>query len=144
VSIEYQATILSLLDLQKDVVGFEERREAFGLTQEVLTRVAQYSQPIQEVQMGCQHPQQIINLQWQITDRQTKQFLPPQCDHTELEQRIQTLTNTQDQGRRRSAAPGTDAELQQELADMPQHAQQCGEEVRSLSMQLRNGFTLAA
>jgi len=82
VSIEDQGTIKALLDVQRDAIGFEELKEEFGQTQEVLTRVAQYSQPIREVQMVCEHPQQIIDLQWQITDLRMKQFLPPQCDHT--------------------------------------------------------------
>jgi hypothetical protein len=74
-------------------MGMGELRDVFAQTQEVQMRVAQYSQPIREVQMMCNHPQQIIDLQRQITDLQTKQFLPPQCDHTELEQQIQTLTD---------------------------------------------------
>jgi hypothetical protein len=47
--------------------------------------------------MMCAHPQQIIELQQQITDLQTKQFLSAQCDHTELEQRIQSLTKEWDE-----------------------------------------------
>jgi hypothetical protein len=53
----------------------------------------------------------MIDLQRQITDLQTKQFLPPQFDHTELEQRVQSLTNEGDEARRRPAAPGTNEEL---------------------------------
>jgi len=144
VSIEDQGTFMALLDLQWDAVGFEELKEAFGQTQEVLTRVVQYSQPIREVQMVCEHPQQIIDLQRQITDLQTKQFLPPQCDHTELEQQIQTFTNEWDEAQRRPAAPGTDKELRQELADMTWDIQQSGEEARSLRTQLANALMLAA
>jgi hypothetical protein len=91
VSVEDQGTIMALIDLDKDNIGKDQVREEFIQTQEVLMRVAQYSQPIREVQMVCEHPQQIINLQRQITDLQTKQFLPPQCDHTEIEQQIQTV-----------------------------------------------------
>jgi len=91
VSVEDQGTIRALIDIAKDNVRNEQLREAFVQTQEVLMRVAQYSQPIREVQMVCEHPQQIIDLQRQITDLQMKQFLPPQCNHTELEQQIQTL-----------------------------------------------------
>jgi hypothetical protein len=76
---------MAVIDLDKHNVGSEQLRAAFVQTQEVLMRVAQYTQPIREVQMVCKHPQQIINLQRQITDLQRKQFLPPQCDHTELE-----------------------------------------------------------
>jgi len=106
-SIEDQGTIMGLLDLQKEVVGFEELKEAFGQTQELLTRVAMYSQPIREVQMVCEHPQHLIDLQWQITHLQAKQFLPSQCNHIELERQIWNLTDGRDEARRRAAAPGT-------------------------------------
>jgi len=144
VSIEDQGTIMVLIDIDKDNVGNEQLREAFIQTQEVLKRVAQYSQPIREVQMVCEHPQQIINLQRQITDRQTRQFLPPQCDHTELDRQIQTLRNERDKALRRPMAPGTNQELQQELHDMTRDARQSGEDVRGLRTQLANALTLAA
>jgi hypothetical protein len=143
-SIQDQGTIMALLDLQRDAVGFEELKEAFGQTQEVLTRVAQYSQPIRQVQMVCEHPQQIIDLQRWITDIQAKQFLPPQYDNTEIEQQIWTMMNERDEARRRPVAPETDKELWQELADMTQDAQQSGEEVRGLRTQLVNALTSAA
>jgi hypothetical protein len=56
-----------------------------------------------------------------------KQFLPPQCDHTGLEQQIQTLRDKWDEALRRPAAPGTNEDLQQELDDMIQDARQSGE-----------------
>jgi hypothetical protein len=87
---------MALIDLNKDNIGNEQLREVFVQTQDVLMRVAQYSQPIREVQMVCEHSQQIIDLQRQITDLQMKQFLPLQWVHTELEQRIQTLTHKGD------------------------------------------------
>ena len=111
VSVEDQGTIMALLDVQRDAIGFEQLREAYAQTQEVLIRVVQYSQPIREVQMVCDHPQQIIDLQRQITDLQTNQFLPPQCDHTELDQWIQTLTKERDEARMRPAAPVMDDDL---------------------------------
>jgi hypothetical protein len=94
--------------------------------------------------MVCKHPQQIIDLQRQITDLQTKQFLPLQWDHTELEQQIPTLRNERDEALRRLSAPGTNEELQQELDDMTRDARQSGEAVRGLRMQLANALTLAA
>jgi hypothetical protein len=94
--------------------------------------------------MVCDHPQQIINLQRQITDLQTKQFLPLQYHYTELEQQIQTLTNERDKARWRPAAPGTDEDLRQDLADMTQDAQQSGEEACSLRTHLTNPLMLAA
>jgi len=107
-------------------------------------RAAQYSQPIREVQMVCNYPQRIINLQCQVTDLQMKQFQLPQGDHTELEQQIQVLTNEQDEARCRAATPGAHEELQPEVADMTQNAQQSGEEVRGFRTQLTNALTLAA
>jgi hypothetical protein len=87
------------------------------------------------VQTVCNHPQQIIDPQWQIADRQVRKFLPPQCNYTELEQSIHPLTLERDEARRNPAAPGTDEELSQELADFTHDAQQSGEEVRSFRMQ---------
>jgi hypothetical protein len=88
VSVEDQETIMALIDLDKENMGNNQMRDAFIQTQEVLMRVAQYSQPIRDLQMVCEHPQQIIDLKGQITDLQTKQFLPPQCDHIKLEQQM--------------------------------------------------------
>jgi hypothetical protein len=143
VSTADKETIMALLELQKDTVGFEELKEAFAQTQEELMRVAQYSQPIREVQMVCDHSQQIIHLQRQITNLQRKQFLPPECDHSGLEQQRPTPTEEQNKARRRPAASGTDEDLRQELADITQDAQQYGEEACSLRMQLANALTLA-
>jgi hypothetical protein len=78
VYVEDQGTFMALIDIDKDTVGSEQLREAFIQTQEVLMWVAQCSQPIREVQMVSEHPQHIIDLQRQITDLQTKQFLPHQ------------------------------------------------------------------
>ena len=135
---------MALIDIQRDAIKFDELNEVFAQTQKVLMRVVQYSQPIREVQMVCNYPQQSIDLQRQITELQTKQFLPPQCDHTKLERQIQTPTNEQNELRRRSVAPGTDEELQPELVDMTQNVQQSGEEAHSLRTQLANTLTLAA
>jgi hypothetical protein len=143
VYIEDQGTIMALIDVDKDNVGNEDLREAYIQTQEILMWVAQYSKPIREVQMVCEHPQQIINLQRKITDLQTREFQPPQWDHTEFEQQIPTLRNNRDEALRRPAAPATNEDLQQELDDMIRDARQCVEEVRALRMQLSNALTLA-
>jgi len=144
VSVEDQGTIMALIDIDKDNMGNEQLREAFIQPPEVLMRVAQYSQPIRDWQMVCEHSQQIIDLQRQITDHHAKQFLPPQCDHTKLEHQIQTLRNELHDGVRRPQAPGTSEELQQELDDMTRDARQSREEVRGLRTQLENAMTLAA
>jgi hypothetical protein len=143
-SVEDQGTIMALIDIDKDNVGNEQRRDAFIQPHGVLMRVARYSQPIREVQMICEHPQQIIDLQRKITDLQMKQFLPLQCHHTELEQQIPTLRNEWDEALKRPIAPGTSVELQQELDDMTRDARQSREEVHGLRMQLANALTLAA
>jgi len=105
-------------------------------------RVAQYSQPIREVRMVCKHPQQIIDLQWQITDLQGKQFLPPQCHHRKVERQIRTLIDKRDEARGRPAAPGTNEDLRQEVEAITQNARQSGEETRSLRTQLANALML--
>jgi len=135
---------MALIDIDKDNIGVEQMQEAFVQTQEVLMRGAQYSQPIRAVQMVCEHTQQIIGLQRQITDLQEKQFLPPECDHTEMEQQIQMLTNERDEARRRPAAAGTDEELREELDEMTRDAHRSGEEARSMRMELANALMLAA
>jgi hypothetical protein len=144
VSVEDQGTIMALIDLENDNMGNDQLMEAFIQTQEVLMRLAQYFQPIREVQMVCKHPQQIIDLQRQITDLQPKQFLPLQCDHTELEQQIQTLRNERDKALKRPLAPGTNEKLQQELDGMIRDARQAGDNVRSLRTKSANALTLAA
>jgi len=144
VSVEDQGTIMALINLNKANIGSEQMREALVQTPEILMQVAQYSQPIREVQALCNHPQHIIDLQRQITDLQTNQFLPPQCDHTEVEQRIQTLTNEWDEARRRPAAAGTNEQLWEERDQMTRDARQSGKEVRGLRTQLANALTLAA
>jgi hypothetical protein len=93
--------------------------------------------------MVCDHPLQIIDLQRQIPDLQMKMFLHLQCDHTGLEQRIQTLPHKREEDRIRPAAPGTEEELRQELAEMTQAAQQSAEEVSGVRMQLANALMLA-
>jgi hypothetical protein len=103
---------MAIIGLEKEHMGNDQMRETFIKTQEVLMRVAQYSQAIREVQMVCEHPQLIIDVQRHITYLQTKQFLPLQCDYTELEQQTQTVTNERDKALRRPAAPGTNEDLQ--------------------------------
>jgi hypothetical protein len=135
---------MAIIDRERDTIGFEQLSKSFTQTQQVLMRVQQNSQPIREVPAVCYHPQQIIDLQWQITDLQTKKFLPQQCDLAVFEQQIYTLMNERDAGRSRPAAPGMDEGLRQELADMIQDSQQCGEEARSSRRHLANSLTLAA
>jgi hypothetical protein len=94
--------------------------------------------------MVCEHPQQILDLQRRITNLQTKQFLPPQCDHTALEKHIHTLRTERDKALRRPVVSGTNDDLQQELDNMTRDPRQSGEEVRGLRTQLANALMLAA
>jgi hypothetical protein len=144
VSVEDQGTIMAHIDIDKHNLVSEQLREAFIQTQEVVMRVAQYSQTIREVQRVCEHQKQIIDQQRHITDLQTKQFLPPQCDHTELKRQIQTLRNEREEALRRPPAAGFNKHLQQELDEMTRDPRQSGDEVRGLRMQLANALTLAA
>jgi hypothetical protein len=144
VSVEDQSTITALHDLQGEVIGCEELREAYARTQGIRMWVAQYHKPIREVQRVCNHHKEIIELQRQSPDRQTKQFLHPECDHTELTQQTRTLSNEQDEARKRPAARGTDEDLRKKSTEMTQDAQQFGDQVRSLSTQFANALTLAA
>jgi hypothetical protein len=91
-----------------------------------------------------EHPQQIIDLQRQITELQTKQFLPPEYDHTAIERQIRTLRDDRDEALMRPPAPGYDEVLRLELDDMTQDAPHSGEEIRGLRTQLANALTLAA
>jgi hypothetical protein len=93
--------------------------------------------------MVYEHQKQIIELQRQITDIQTKQFLPLQCDHTELKRQIHTLRNEREDALRRPPAAGVNEHLQQKLDEMTRDPLQSGEEVCGLRTQLANPLTLA-
>jgi hypothetical protein len=54
VPVEDQGIIMALINIDKHNRGRDEMREAFIQTQELLMWVAQYSQPIREVQMVCE------------------------------------------------------------------------------------------
>lgn len=69
-------SIISFISIHKNGFWSEDLMEAFRQPQVVLTRVAHHSQPIQEVQMVCDHPGHQINLQWQLKYLQIPQFLP--------------------------------------------------------------------
>lgn len=86
VSVDDQGPIMAILDIQRYTIGFEELNDGFAHTPAVVMGVVQYTQPIRDEQMVFNHPQLIIDQQRQITGLLTKQFLPPQCDQTWLEQ----------------------------------------------------------
>jgi hypothetical protein len=66
--------------------------------EEILLQVAQYVEPADQVQRVCDHPAEIIKLQKKITDLKSQQFVASQCDHTEIENQIRTLTVTAQAG----------------------------------------------
>jgi hypothetical protein len=110
-----------------------------------MTRIAKYSQPVRTIQAVCNHPQQIIALQRQITDLQTKQFLPsPSCDHSAYTQEIQQLRNNLEEARRIPRTAGTDKEIRRELEDMTRDAQEASMENANLRTRLANVLSLAA
>jgi hypothetical protein len=135
---------MGLLDLNKETLGGEDMADAFTQAQEVLMRVAQYSQPVREIQRVCDHPSQIIALQKQIMDLQMKQLLPAPCDHTVLEQQIQQSRNDLAEAWRTPRTAGTDEEIRQELDDMTWDAREASPEAASLRMKLANARSLAA
>ena len=118
VSPEDQGTIMALLDLDTETMGTEASTDALVQAQEVMVRIAQYSQPVRTIQAVCDHPNQIVALQKQITNLQAKDFLPPSCDHTTFERQIQQLRTELDEARKNPRTVGTDEDLQRELDDM--------------------------
>jgi len=92
-------------------IDFGERQILLEEAQEVLRRVAPYTEPAAMVQRVCDHPAQIIMLQKQITDLQTQQFLPPECDHSTFEQQLETLRQELEEARRIRRTVETDEDL---------------------------------
>jgi hypothetical protein len=145
VSPEDQGTIMALLDLNHDGMGNEQTSEAFVQAQEAMTRIAQYSQPVRTIQAVCDHLQQIIALQKQITHLQMKQFLPsPSCDHSAFVQEIQRMKNDLEEARRIPRTEGTDDGIRRELQDMTRDAQEVSIENANLRTQLANELSLAS
>jgi len=67
VSVDDHALIGEILNTVLAAIGFKEPQERIGQAQEVLLQVAQYTEPVDLVQMVCDHPIQIIQLQKEIT-----------------------------------------------------------------------------
>jgi hypothetical protein len=83
--------MMALIDIDKNYNNSKQLEEALTQTQEVLMRVAQYSGPISDFQMGRDHQIQIIDLQCQLTDLQTQQFLALQGDQARYESQMHNL-----------------------------------------------------
>jgi hypothetical protein len=135
---------MALIDLKQETMGREATIDPFVQAQELMMIIAQYSDPVRTIQAVCDHPGQIIALQTQITDPQTKQFLPPPCDHTTFEQQIQQLRNDLNKAQMTTRSAETDEDLRGELDDKTWAAGEGSEESRSLRTQLANALSLAA
>jgi hypothetical protein len=132
-------------DLNHDGMRSEQTSEAFVQAQEVMTSVAQYSQPMRTIQAVCDHPQQVVTLQKQITHLQTKLFLPsPSCAHSAFDQEIEQVKKDLEEARRIPRTEGTDDEIRRELEDMTRDAQEVSIENASLRTQLANVLSLAS
>jgi len=129
VSADDQAIIGRIVNRNLMEIDIAERPAVLEEAHEVLRRVAQYTEPAAMVQRMCNYPAQIIALQKQITDLQTQQFLPLDCDHLTFEQQPESLRHELEEARRTPRFVGTDEELRQELDNMTWDARQLGEEV---------------
>ena len=144
VSVDDQDIIGGIPNRKLLEIEFGERQTLLQEAQEVLRRVAWYTEPAAMVQRVCDHPAQIIALQEQITDLQTQQFLPPECDHSTFQQQLDKSRQELKEARRMPRMVGMDEDLRQELDDMTRDARQSGVEVRALRTQLANAASLAA
>ena len=111
VSADDQAIMGRIVNKNLMEIDFAERQAVLGEAQEVVRRVAQYTEPAAILQRVCDHPTQIIGLQTQITDLQTHQFLPPECDHSTFEQLLDTMRQELEEARRIPRTVGTDEDL---------------------------------
>ena len=144
VSAEDQDIIGGIINRNVLEIDFGERLTLLEAAQKVLRRVARYTESVAMVQRVWNHPIQKITLQKQITQRQTQQFLPPECDHSTFEQQLEMLREELEDARRVPRTAGTDEDLPQKLDDMTRDARQSGEEVRALRTQLANALSIAA
>ena len=145
VSVQDQVTINRILDTNLGETTDTESIELLMVTQQVLSRVAQYSQPVREIQQVCSHPAEIADLRNQITILQAQTQPPPLvCDHTEYETRLTTLRNELEVARQTPRTAGTDQDLRRELDEITRCAREVSEEGRNLRTELANALSLAA
>jgi hypothetical protein len=145
VSIQDQGTINRILETNFGETTDMENVELLVVTQQVLSRVAQYSQPVWEIQQVCSQPAEIADLRNQITIlRAQVQPAPLVCDHTDYEAQLTTLRNNLEMARRTPRMAGTDENIRRELDDMTRVAKEASAETVNLRMQLANALSLAA
>ena len=143
-SFDDQAIIGGIIDTIILEVDFTERQTMSETAPEVLRGVGQYTNHANIIQSGCTPLAHIITLPKLMTDLRARQFLPPQCDQTEMENLIQTVIDNQRKTWGRHPAPGTDEELTVELVVMTRDRWQSGEEVSGFRTQFTNSLMLAA
>lgn len=144
VSFDNQAHIGGIVNTNILEIDFMERQTMLEEAKEVFRWVAQYMEPTSMVQRVCNHHAQIIMLQKETMNLKSQQFLPPQCDHTNIKNQRGILTAEPNEARLRPAAPRTDQELWEAMAVMTRDARHSGEEVQGVRTQLANALTLAA
>lgn len=76
VSINEKAHIEGIFTMNIVEVDFQERLTMLEEVQEVLRRVAQYTEHTSTIQRVCAHPAQIIQLLKEITYHEFRKFLP--------------------------------------------------------------------
>jgi hypothetical protein len=144
-SVQDQGTINRILDTNLGETTEVESLELLMVTQQVLSRVAQYSQPVRKIQQVCSHPAEIIDLRNQITILRAQTQPPPLvCDHTNYETQLETVRNELEVARRTPRVAGTDEHVRRELDDMTRDARESSEENRNLRTQFANALSLAA
>jgi len=93
VSVNDQAIIGGVINRNVLEVEVTERQRMLEEAQEVLRRVVEYIKPAITVQRVCDHLVQIIALLAKIMNVMAQAFIPPEYDHTKIDERIQVLTN---------------------------------------------------
>jgi len=92
VCVDDQAHIGGIVNRNLIDIDFTVRQTVLQKGQEVLRRVAHDTEPVSTIQMVCDHPPQIFLLQKEIANLKSQQFLPAQCDQTEIKNHIWILT----------------------------------------------------
>jgi hypothetical protein len=91
VSADHQAVIGGIVNRNLLEIAFGQRQTLLEEKQQVLKRVAEYTEHTAIVQRLCDHMTQIITLQIQITDQQSQRCLTVLCDHSILAHQWQAL-----------------------------------------------------
>jgi hypothetical protein len=144
VSVQDQGTINRILETNLGETTEAESIELIMVTQQVLSRVAQYSQPVWEIQQVSNHPAEISDLRNQITIFRARTEPPPiVCDLTDNETQLATLRNQLEEARRTPRVEGTVDKIRQELDDITRDAREANAKALNLRTQLANALSIA-